>query len=159
MDGDGIALEAGTQDVEFRVHAVATDVLGHAEVDECHPSVGQQQIVAGLGIAGELPESIERAEEEAEDDLGEAVALFLTELQDLLEADAIDPLAHEYALARQLSHDIGNDDEGVSAPAARKAPLSLRLVLVVELLQGALANLGGDSARIQAGREPSHGTQ
>src|SRR5258708_4488708 len=83
----------------------------------------------------------------------------MTELQDLLEADAIDPLAHEYALARQLSHDIGNDDEGVSAPAARKAPLSLGLVLVVELLQGALANLGGDSARVQAGREPSHRTQ
>ena len=51
--------------------------LEEAEVEERDAAVGQQQEVAGVGVAGELVVAVEAADEEAEDDLAEAVALGL----------------------------------------------------------------------------------
>ena len=54
-----------------------------------------------MGIAGELVVAVQAAEEEAEDDLAEPVALLLRVLLELLEPDALDELADDHALARQ----------------------------------------------------------
>ncbi len=56
-----------------------------------------------MRIAGELPVAVQAAEEEAEDDLAEPVALRLRAALELLEADAVHELADEHALARQAS--------------------------------------------------------
>ena len=102
---------------------------------------GMQHVVARMGVAGEVPVAVERAEEEAEHDLAEAVALLLRQLAHLLEADPLDPLGHQHALARQRRDDVGDHDERMAAPGARERALGLRLLLVVELLGQPLADL------------------
>ena len=77
--------------------------LGHPEVDERHTAVGHQPVVAWVGVPGEVPVAVERAEEEAEDDLAEAVAGGAVELLDLLEAHAVDPLGDQHVLACESS--------------------------------------------------------
>ena len=66
-----------------RVHA-----LEQPEVQEGDAAVVQQQEVARVGVAGELVVAVQAAEEEAEHDLAEPVALGLRALLQLLEADA-----------------------------------------------------------------------
>ena len=90
---------AGAERLDLGLDVLARDVLRHAEVEEGHAAVVHQQVVAGMRVAGEVAVAVERAEEEAEDDLAEAVARRAVELLHLLEADAVDPLAHEHVLA------------------------------------------------------------
>ena len=94
-----------------------------------------------MRVAGELAVAVEAAEEEAEDDLADAVALGLRAALELLEADAADELADEHALARERADDVGHDDERVPAEDPRERALVLRLELVVELLVDPLADL------------------
>ena len=56
------------------------DALGHAEVDEGNAAVVHQPVVARVGVAREVAVAVERAEEEAEHDLAEAVAGRVVEL-------------------------------------------------------------------------------
>ena len=56
-----------------------------------------------MRVARELPVPVKAAEEEAEDDLADPVALGLGAGLDLLEADAVDELADEHPLARELA--------------------------------------------------------
>ncbi len=94
-----------------------------------------------MRIAREVTVAVQRAGEEAVDDLPEAVALVLRELAHLLEAEPVDPLRDEHPLAAQRTDDIGDDDERVPAPAARDRPLRLGLLLVVELVGQTLLDL------------------
>ena len=57
----------------------------------------QQQEVARVRVAGELVVAVHAAEEEAEDDLADAVALGLVELLDRVEAEAVDELGDQHA--------------------------------------------------------------
>ena len=149
----GVAVEDRLERGDLELDLVLVEVLGHAEVEERHPAVGHQQVVAGVGVGVEVLEVEDRAEAEAEDDLAEAVALRLRQLLDLLEAGAVDPLAHEHALGRQPGDHVGHVDERVAAVAARERALVLRLELVVELLHHALLELGGGRLGVEPGRQ------
>ena len=107
-----------------------------------------------MWVPRRAPEVRQGAEEEAEDDLGEAVALGVAERPDLLEPAALEQLGHEHAAARQRGVDGGDVRERVAAPGARHRAVVLGLDLVVELLGDALAQLGGQRADVEAGREP-----
>ena len=67
------------------------------EVEEADAAVVEQQVVAGVRVPGGAAQVLERAEEEAEDDLAEAVALLLLERFDGLEAAALEQLGDEHA--------------------------------------------------------------
>ena len=86
---------------ELELHRLGVHALEQAEVQERHAAVVEQQEVARVGVAGELAVAVQAAEEEAEDDLPDAVALGLRATLELLEADAGDELADEHALARE----------------------------------------------------------
>src|SRR5436305_15207127 len=107
-----------------------------------------------MRVAREVAHAVERSEEESEDDLAEAVARRLVELLDLLEAEPVDPLAHEHVLAAETRDHVGDHDEWVAAPRARERSLRLRLVLVVELLGHALAALVRHRLRVETGPPP-----
>jgi hypothetical protein len=107
-----------------------------------------------MGVAREVAVAIERSEEEAEHDLAEAVARLPIELADFLEADAVDPLGHEYALGAELRHHPRDVDERVVAPGAREGAVLLGLVLVVELVGEPLADLGGHRLGVHARSDP-----
>src|SRR5947209_19513678 len=107
-----------------------------------------------MRVAGEVAVAVERAEEEPEHDLAEAIARRLGESLHLLEADPVDPLGDEHALAREVGDDARHERERVPPEAARERSLGLRLVLVVELLREALAHLGADRLRVEARRYP-----
>ncbi len=104
-----------------------------------------------MGVAGELAVAIQAAEEEAEDDLANAVALGLGAFLELLEADALDELADEHPLARERADDLGDDDERVAGEDAGERALVLGLELVVELLDDPLLDLLGDRLDVERG--------
>ena len=60
---------------QLELHRLGLHALEQAEVQERHAAVGEQQEVARVGVAGELPVAVQAAEEEAEHDLADAVAL------------------------------------------------------------------------------------
>ena len=62
---------------ELELHRLGVQALEQAEVQERHAAVVEQQEVAGVRVAGELAVAVQAAEEEAEDDLADAVALGL----------------------------------------------------------------------------------
>src|SRR5438552_17664327 len=93
-----------------------------------------------MGIAGELAEPVQAADEEAEHDLPHPVAHGLRAALELLEAGALHEPAHEHALARELAHDVGDEDERVPGEDPRQRPLVLRPELVPALLADALAD-------------------
>ena len=94
-----VAVHDRAQRLDLGLDVLARHALRHAEVDERHAAVLHQPVVAGVRVAREVAVAVERAEEEAEDDLAEAVARLAVELPHLLEADPVDPLAHEHVLA------------------------------------------------------------
>ena len=106
-----------------------------------------------MRVAGELVVAVEAAEEEAEDDLAEPVAVRLRIALELLEARALDELADDHALARQARDDVRHDDERVAAEDARERALVLRLQLVVELLVDPQADLLGDRLDVEPRRD------
>jgi hypothetical protein len=134
-------------------HLPVADFGGVAEVQKRNPAVIAQQVVAGMRIGVETPESLHRSIEEARDDLADAVALGLVELQDLIEALAVDPFGDEHAAAAQRGEDRRHEDERVAAVGPRERPLILRLELEVELFEHALAQLACDQPRVDARRD------
>jgi len=146
----GILLHGERDGLDLVGHALGRQALGHAEVEEGHPAVGHQLVVAGMRVSREVAVAVERPEEEAEDDLAEAVAGGVVHLADPFEAHAVDPLADEDLLGRQRRHNVGDIDEGVSFPRAREGTLALGLVLVVELVGQALAQFGGHRLGVHA---------
>src|ERR1700760_1455634 len=92
-----------------------------------------------MRVAGELSEAVQRAEIEAQEDLGHSVTGNLRLLQDLGEPDAVNPFGHQHASPAEAGDDIGDENERVAAPPPREDALRLRLVLIVELLADALA--------------------
>ena len=97
----GVVVEDRLERRDLELDLVAVELLGHAEVEERHAPVRQQQVVAGVGVGVEVLQVVDRAEAEAEDDLAEAVALRLRQRAHLLEAGAVHPLAHQHALGGQ----------------------------------------------------------
>ena len=89
--------------------------LEQAEVEEGDAAVVQQDEVARMGVAGELAVAVEAAQEEAEDDLPDPVALGLGTGLQLLEARAADELAHEDPLARERATTSGTKMNGCPA--------------------------------------------
>ena len=112
-----------------------------------------QQVVAGVRVGVEVLQLVDRAEVEAEHDLGEAVALLGVQLLHVLESDALDVLGDEHPAAREPRDDVGHADERMAAVGPREAALVLGLVLVVELLQHALAQLVRDRLGVEPRRE------
>ena len=133
--------------------------LEQPEVQERDAAVGHQQEVARVRVAGELVVAVHAAEEEAEDDLADAVARGLVHLLDRVEARARDVLADQHALARQRGHDVRHDDERVAAEDAREPALVLRLELVVELVADARADLLGGGLDVEPRRDALHQPQ
>ncbi len=86
---------------QLELDGLVLHALEQAEVQERDATVVEQQEVAGVRVAGELAVAVEAAEEEAEDDLADAVALGLRAALELLEADAGDELADQHPLARE----------------------------------------------------------
>ena len=72
--------------VALALEVVGVDDAHQPEVEEADAAVVQQQVVAGVRVAGRAAGVLERPEEEAEDDLAEAVSLRFVEPLDLLEA-------------------------------------------------------------------------
>src|SRR6185437_659892 len=141
MQGRVVALGDGALSGELEVDRSAVEPLEQAEIEERHATVVEQQEVAGVRVAGELAVAIQAAEEEAEDDLADAIALGLRASLQLLEADAVHELADEHALARERGDDAGHVDERVAIEDAGQRTLVLGLQLVVELLDDALPDL------------------
>ena len=83
-----VALGDGALARQLELDGLAVHPLEEAEVQERDAAVGEQQEVARMRVAGELAVAVEAAEEEAEDDLADAVALGLRAALELLEADA-----------------------------------------------------------------------
>ena len=73
----GVVVDARLDRRDLELDLLDVEPLRHAEVEERHPAVGHQQVVAGVGVGVEVLELVDRAEVEAEDDLAEAVALVL----------------------------------------------------------------------------------
>ena len=88
MHGLGVAALDGLRERALALEVVGVDDAHQAEVEEADAAVVEQQVVAGMRVAGRAARVLERAEEEAEDDLAEAVALGFVEALDLLEAPA-----------------------------------------------------------------------
>ena len=84
----GVAFGHGLRERALALEVVGVDDAHQAEVEEADAAVVEQQVVAGVRVAGGAARVLERAEEEAEDDLAEAVALGFVEALDLLEAPA-----------------------------------------------------------------------
>ena len=150
----GVAVHRRADGADLGVEVLASHALGHAEVDERNAPVIHQPVVAGVGVPREMAVPVERPEEEAEDDLAEAVARRPVELLHLLEADPVDPLGHKHVLGAELGHDARDVDERVVAPGAGEGAVLLRLVLVVELVGEPLADLGRHRLGVHAGRDP-----
>ena len=77
MQPRGVALDDGALAGELELDRRGLHALEQAEVQERDAAVVQQQEVPGMRIAGELPVAVQAAEEEAEDDLADPVALGL----------------------------------------------------------------------------------
>ena len=150
MERGGVFLDDRPLAGQLELDGGGVHALEQPEVQEGDATVVEQQEVAGVRIARELVVAVEAAEEEAEDDLAEAVALGLRALLELLEADAADVLADEHALARQRADHLGHDDERVPGEDPRERALVLGLELVVELLLDPLADLPRDRLRRRA---------
>ncbi len=90
MQLDGVALGHRPLTGQLQLNGLGLHALEQTEVQERHAAIGEQQEVPRVGIARELAVSVQTAEEEAEDDLAEAVALGLRTVLELLEADAAD---------------------------------------------------------------------
>jgi hypothetical protein len=128
--------------------------LEQAEVQERDAPVGEQHEVAGMRIAGELAVTVETAEEEAEDDLADAIALLLRVALELLETDSAHELADHDALARERADDLGHDDERMAREDPCERALVLSLELVVELLADPIADLARDRLDVELRRHP-----
>ncbi len=107
-----------------------------------------------MRVAGHAAQVHQRAVEEPEDDLGEAVALRCGQLLDLLEAQAVEQVGDEHAAARDAGVHRRHVHERVPAPGPRDGAVVLRLDLVVELLADPLAQLGGERLDVHPRREP-----
>ena len=106
-----------------------------------------------MGVGVEVLQVKDRPEAEPEHDLGEAVALGLRSLLDLVEAHAVDPLGDQHAPTGEPGDHVGHVDERVTAVPAREGALVLGLVLVVQLLEHPLLELGGRGLGVEAGRQ------
>ena len=111
------------------------------EVEEAHPPVLEQQVVAGMGIARDAAHVLDEAEVEPEDDLAEAVPRGRVAALDLLEPLAGQQVGDEDASSRELGVDLRDVGEGMAAVGARHGTLVLGLELVVELLGDPFAQL------------------
>ena len=89
MQRRGVALDDRALAGQLELDGLGVHALEQAEVQERDAAVVEQQEVARVRIAGELAVAVEAAEEEAEDDLADAVALGLRAVLELLEADAV----------------------------------------------------------------------
>src|SRR5580704_17383450 len=105
-----------------------------------------------MRIAGELAVAVETAQEVAEHDLADTIALLLRVALELLKTDSAHELADHHALARERTDDLGYNDERVSLEDPRQRALVLSLELVVELLSDALADLARDRLDVQLRR-------
>jgi hypothetical protein len=77
VEDRGVALDHRALRGQLELDGLVVHALEQAEVEERDGPVLAQQEVAGMRIARELMVAVERAQEEAEDDLAEAVALGL----------------------------------------------------------------------------------
>ena len=91
------------------------EVLDQPEVEEGHPPVGLEQVVARVRVAVERPQPVEAAEHEAVDRLGGQVALVLVPAGHHVEADALGQVGRQHPGGRQAGHHVGDVDEGVVA--------------------------------------------
>ena len=97
VDGGGERIGVVVQDrIERIAHQLAIARRRRvAEVEERHPSVLAEQVVAWVWVGVESTDTLHRAVVEAHDDLPDAVALRLVEFEDLVEVDPIDPVGDE----------------------------------------------------------------
>src|ERR1022692_3653198 len=99
--GSALAADAEPGDLQLVLGQFGWKPLVEPEVEEGDATVSQQHEVPGVGVAGELVMAVHAAEVEAEDDLGDAVALLRVGAFELLEPGTADKLADHHALARQ----------------------------------------------------------
>ena len=149
-----VALDHGARDLHLELDRAGRHPLEQAEVEERDAAVGEQHRVAGVRVARELVVAVHAAEVEAEQDLADAVALRLRVALDLLEADALDELGDEHALARERRDHVGHEDERVAAVDPRERALVLGLELVVELLLDPVPDLLADRLGVEPRRDP-----
>ena len=153
VHGRGVAGAGGASDRLLARQVAGVDHAHEPEVEEADAAVAEQQVVARVRVAGGAAEVVQGAEEEAVDDLAEAVALGGAQLLDLLEARALEQLGDEHAAARQVGVHGRDMRERVPAPGARDGAMVRGLDLVVELLGHALAQLGGQRPHVQPRRQ------
>jgi len=154
VQGGGVVLDDRPLAGELKLDRLGAQALEQPEVQERHAPVVEQQEVAGVRVAGELAVAVQAAEEEAKDDLADAVALGLRAVLELLEADAADELAHQHPLARETADHVGDDDERMPGEDTRERALVLGLQLVVELLDDPLLDLLRDRLDVERGSHP-----
>ena len=73
----GVVLDDGALRRELHLDGLGVHALEQAEVQEGDAAVAEQQEVARVRIAGELPVAVHAAQEEAHHDLADAIALLL----------------------------------------------------------------------------------
>ena len=149
-----VAFDHRAGDLHLERHRAGGHALEQPEVEERHAPVAQQHRVAGVRISGELVVAVEAAEVEPEEDLADPVTLLLRVRAYLLEADALDELADQHALARELADDAGHHDEGMAAEDPGQGALVLRLQLVIELLLDPVADLVADRLGVESRGDP-----
>src|SRR5207247_7526099 len=104
----------GESDRPLGGHARGIDAAQQAEVQETHPTVGTQEVVAGVRVPERDPVAIKQPEVEAKDDLAVAVALHVIGSADRLEALPLDVFGHEHTLSRQTRVDSRHTDDRMS---------------------------------------------
>src|SRR5262249_24987519 len=155
-EGLRVPIPNGEGDRPLGGHAPGVDPAQQAEVEEAHPTVATQQVVAGVRVTERDAVAIKQPEVEPKDDLAVAVALHLIRSADRLKALSLDVLRHEHAPGRQARVYSRHTDERMSPQQPPDAALVLGLEPVVELLTDPLAHLRGERLRVQARREPLH---
>ena len=129
----------GVEDHRFDQPTNVVDIrwqklLDQPEVQEGHPPVRPEQVVARVGITVEEAEPVEGSEHEPEDRLAREVALFLGPLLQLGEPNSLRQLRGEHAPGAELGQHARHVDEGMIGVEVGEALLAFGFQSVVELL-------------------------
>ena len=116
---------------------------GRAEIEDREPPVGEHEHVVRVEVGVDDP-GARRPEREHQQSSGRLVSV-----RCLHERHAVDPLADEHLLVREPRHRGGDGDERVSAKRSMKAALGLGLLLEIELVEHALADLFDQRRRLR----------
>ena len=147
-----LALQNMPVQLAVGVGEAVRELLHGAEVEHAEPAVGQDQVVARVGIGVHDALEQEGPEERRRQLAADAITLLGARrergLEDLGQRPAVEVFQGEHVLGRQLVDDLGHDQLGKALEQLREAAAALGLAPVVDLL----AQLGSDLVVVESPR-------